>query len=103
MRSRRVRRWRLARFPSSWSPPGANGRRDDTDVCVRGRRTRELQARRTQTAVPNLAELRFGPQYDVSADGERFLLAQALEEDTSVPITVIVNWPALLKKGSPAQ
>jgi serine/threonine protein kinase len=37
-------------------------------------------------------------QYDVSADGNRFLLAQPLEEMTSVPITVIVNWPELLKK-----
>ena len=39
-------------------------------------------------------------QYDVSADGKRFLLAQPLEESGSVPITVIVNWPALLKKGA---
>jgi hypothetical protein len=39
-------------------------------------------------------------QYDVSADGNRFLLAQPLEEDASVPITVIVNWPGLLKKGA---
>jgi hypothetical protein len=38
-------------------------------------------------------------QYDVSADGKRFLLAQPLGEGASVPITVIVNWPALLKKG----
>ena len=30
-------------------------------------------------------------QYDVSADGDRFLLAQPLEESTSVPITVIFN------------
>jgi hypothetical protein len=37
-------------------------------------------------------------QYDVSADGKRFLLAQPLEESTSVPITVIFNWPELLKK-----
>jgi hypothetical protein len=41
-------------------------------------------------------------QYDVSADGKRFLLAQPTEESTSVPITVIVNWPALLKKGAGA-
>jgi serine/threonine protein kinase len=39
-------------------------------------------------------------QYDVSADGKRVLLAQPLEESASVPITVIVNWPALLKKGA---
>jgi hypothetical protein len=37
-------------------------------------------------------------QYDVPADGQRFLLAQPLEESASVPITVIVNWPELLKK-----
>jgi Tol biopolymer transport system component len=40
----------------------------------------------------------FSRQYDVSADGRRFLLAQPLEESASVPITVIVNWPALLKR-----
>jgi Tol biopolymer transport system component len=39
-----------------------------------------------------------GKPYDVSADGARFLLAQPLEESASVPITVIVNWPELLKK-----
>jgi Tol biopolymer transport system component len=44
----------------------------------------------------------YGRQYDVSADGKRFLLAQSLEESNSVPITVIVNWPALLKKGAGA-
>jgi hypothetical protein len=44
----------------------------------------------------------FFRQYDVSADGNRFLLAQPLEESTSVPITVIVNWPELLKKGAGA-
>jgi hypothetical protein len=43
-----------------------------------------------------------GRQYDVSADGKRFLLAQPLEESASVLITVIVNWPALLKKGAGA-
>ena len=44
----------------------------------------------------------FSRLYDVSADGKRFLLAQSLEESTSAPISVIVNWPALLKKGSDA-
>jgi serine/threonine protein kinase/Tol biopolymer transport system component len=37
-------------------------------------------------------------QYDASVDGKRFVLAEPLEESASVPITVIVNWPALLKK-----
>jgi len=30
-------------------------------------------------------------------------LAQPLEESASVPITVIVNWPALLKKEAATQ
>jgi hypothetical protein len=29
-----------------------------------------------------------------------FLVAQPLEEVATVPITVIINWPALLKKGA---
>jgi hypothetical protein len=40
----------------------------------------------------------FQRQYDVSADEKRFLLAQPLEESASVCITLIVNWPLLLKK-----
>ena len=40
----------------------------------------------------------FFRQYDVSADGKRFLFAEPLEDSASVPITVIVNWPELLKK-----
>jgi hypothetical protein len=43
-----------------------------------------------------------GHDRSVSADGKRFLLAQPLEESASVPITVIVNWPALLKKAAGA-
>jgi len=39
-------------------------------------------------------------QYDVTADGKRFLLAQPLEDSASVPITVIMNWPALLQHGA---
>jgi serine/threonine protein kinase len=60
-----------------------------------------------QTATRRVGRARYGldfdlrlRQYDVSADCKRFLLAQRLEEDASVPITVIVNWPALLKKGA---
>ena len=53
-----------------------------------------FQARLAFNSVPR--------QYDVSADGKRFLLAQPLEESTSVPITVIVNWPELLKKDAGA-
>ncbi|HEV2615302.1 MAG TPA: protein kinase [Candidatus Acidoferrales bacterium] len=38
-----------------------------------------------------------GPMYDVTADGKKFVIAEQAEQDTA-PLTVVVNWPALLKK-----
>lgn len=37
-------------------------------------------------------------QYDVTADGQRFLLNQHVADATDAPITVVVNWPKLLQK-----
>src|SRR5215831_3316883 len=39
-------------------------------------------------------------QYDVSVDGKRFLVARPFQEAASLPITVVVNWPELMKKGT---
>jgi len=36
--------------------------------------------------------------YDVSADGQRFLMLHRLEEETSPAITVVLNWTAELRK-----
>jgi eukaryotic-like serine/threonine-protein kinase len=36
--------------------------------------------------------------YSVTPDGQRFLLRKPLAESTSMPITVVLNWTALLKK-----
>jgi serine/threonine protein kinase/Tol biopolymer transport system component len=36
-------------------------------------------------------------QYDVSADGRRFLLAQPMDQAAAEPLTVILNWQSLLK------
>ncbi len=36
--------------------------------------------------------------YDVTADGQRFLVNQRTAETGDIPITVIVNWPKLLQK-----
>jgi hypothetical protein len=48
-----------------------------------------------------LFETRFGGSidfwFDVGKDG-RFLIPTRLEQGTSEPITVVVNWPAILKK-----
>ena len=36
--------------------------------------------------------------YDVTADGQRFLVNTALEESAAAPITVVENWAAGLKR-----
>ena len=38
------------------------------------------------------------PVYDVSADGKRFVVVTETGQRASVPVTLVVNWPALLKK-----
>jgi hypothetical protein len=37
-------------------------------------------------------------QYDVTADGQRFLVNSLVDESTEAPITVVTNWTAGLKK-----
>jgi hypothetical protein len=37
-------------------------------------------------------------RYAASADGQRFLINSALEQATTGPITVVLNWAAGLKK-----
>lgn len=39
------------------------------------------------------------PPYDATPDGQRFLV-RATPGQAGQPLTVIVNWPALLKKGA---
>jgi hypothetical protein len=39
-----------------------------------------------------------GPQWDVSADGEHFLLNVPVIKSSSVPLSVVVNWTAGLRK-----
>lgn len=36
--------------------------------------------------------------YDVTADGQRFLIEETAGTQTSVPLRVVVNWQAGLKK-----
>ena len=38
-----------------------------------------------------------GSMYDVSPDGQRFLVNTLADEDAAAPITLVVNWPALLR------
>jgi eukaryotic-like serine/threonine-protein kinase len=44
----------------------------------------------------------FSP-YETAPDGQRFLVRAVPQQQASQPLTVIVNWPALLKPGAAAQ
>jgi len=55
-------------------------------------------------AVRPLFDTRLGGlryAYDVSPDGQRFLVNTVVEEAAASPITLVVNWPAALKKSIP--
>jgi hypothetical protein len=41
--------------------------------------------------------------YEVVPDGQRFLVRATAEKAAVQPLTVIVNWPALMKIGTAAQ
>jgi Tol biopolymer transport system component/predicted Ser/Thr protein kinase len=40
-----------------------------------------------------------GPVYDAAADGQKFLVATAPESAGSPPLSMLINWTALLKRG----
>lgn len=69
---------------------------DGTGTAFQVGAVRQLFEVRRRTA----AYLGFGPgsAYDVSADGQRFLVnVIAGEQDAPTPITVITNWTAALR------
>jgi hypothetical protein len=55
---------------------------------------RLFEIRSRQTAVAG----QIGYGYDVSADGQRFLVNSLGEDDSTEPLTLLVNWPALLRR-----
>jgi hypothetical protein len=48
------------------------------------------------TALTDPNPVTYPSQYDVSADGQRFLIKVPVEQANSAPITVMLNWPAVL-------
>jgi hypothetical protein len=50
------------------------------------------------SAPKPLFETHTTDHYAVTADGQRFLISTPVEESTTVPITVILNWTADSKK-----
>jgi hypothetical protein len=44
------------------------------------------------------ADFDLATSYDVDADGQRFLISNVLQAPARSPMTVVLNWPAALKK-----
>jgi serine/threonine protein kinase len=91
------------------------GREADTrsDIWAFGRvlyemltRTRPFAAQSQAGVIAEILErqprpvrdLDFRQEYAVSADGQKLLLATAVEGSVTTPITVVTNWTALLNK-----
>jgi hypothetical protein len=56
-----------------------------------------------EVGIPKpLFELRIGtiffPSYDVTADGQRFLVNTLIEQNAPSPLTVVMNWTAGMKR-----
>jgi hypothetical protein len=88
-----------------WSPDGAELFYESPELKLmevslkRGTDSIEPSPPRELFALP-ITETGYGP-YEVAADGKRFLVRAALEPGQ--PLTLIVNWAALLKKGVATQ
>ena len=39
-----------------------------------------------------------GTQYDVTADGQRFIVSVPVQAEGASPLTLVLNWPALLQR-----
>ena len=68
---------------------------------ARRRDSIELSSPRELFTLP-VTETGLSP-YEVARDGRRFLVRATPDKQAGEPLTLIVNWPALLKKEAPAQ
>ena len=51
----------------------------------------------THSPTPTVAD-RIAINYAAAADGQRFLVRSAVEQSSTTPITVVVNWAAEVKQ-----
>ncbi len=75
--------------------------RDERDAHG-GRREgrRGIRGRRAEAALQGAPEADLGPagSYDVTQDGQRFLVNVTSGDETVAPITLVLNWTAALKR-----
>jgi len=65
-----------------------------TDVAIKGG-TLEVGAARSLFGLVDEAAI---PSFDVSEDGQRFLMLSAPEQQSAEPLTLIQNWASELNK-----
>ena len=71
-------------------------------AVVDGRRTAFVVGKITPLFKPRIRDVGFGgsnaQNYDVTPDGQRFLIAVTEDAPIEPPITLLVNWPAVLER-----
>jgi len=97
------RKWQVSVGGGGWP----NWRRDGAEILyintageVMGAKVEERGAGLAFGQPQTLFEFRFtstGPGFDVSADGQRFLVVEPAESLPPEPVTVVVNWPAAIE------
>lgn len=99
-------KWQVSKAGGNWPRWRSDGRElfylapDDTlmAAAVNGRgSTFEVGAARALFAT-RAPPINLRSTYDVASDGQRFLIITLAEEAALAPITLVVNWPALLKR-----
>jgi serine/threonine protein kinase len=76
----------------SWNRHAHDERRDSRRERRRGGAAQSL----FQARIPLVASNR--TNYVVSRDGQRFLINTAVGEGLSTPLSIVLNWPALLER-----
>jgi len=97
------RKWQVSVGGGGWP----NWRRDGAEILyintsgeVMGAKVEERGAGLSFGQPQTLFDFRFvssGPGFDVSADGQRFLVVEPAESQPPEPVTVVVNWPAAVE------
>jgi Tol biopolymer transport system component len=83
----------------NWSADGKELFFMSTDAKIMGVEVKTSDAKFAATAPKALFQTHadYGTTFDVSKDGN-FLISMPLEQSGRAPMTVVLNWPALLKK-----
>jgi hypothetical protein len=94
--------------PAAWTgksllggavPSGADGKESFTFPGGRTHgRARRVWRKLLPARTGELFQTREASSFDVTTNGQRFLVNQRVSDSSDTPVTVILNWPQLLKQ-----